>query len=169
VVSTKGARMSAVLVFGCVLTGLLRKLPATSQSLSVPTWFKLLVSNNHASSLPRHSVLGLLNLSCNSFEKPGGSEPRRHGPYHGQLELRRLWCVLTSSNHRSCHLLFLGLSTDIIQIESLEVSPDPPQPGKDLTVKVKAHVSQTIEVHHSLTRSCVAYPIDRKALSPMSP
>ncbi|KIK06917.1 hypothetical protein K443DRAFT_673810 [Laccaria amethystina LaAM-08-1] len=38
-----------------------------------------------------------------------------------------------------------GLSTDIIQIESLEVSPDPPQPGKDLTVKVKAHVSQTIE------------------------
>ncbi|KAF5313996.1 hypothetical protein D9611_006874 [Ephemerocybe angulata] len=32
-----------------------------------------------------------------------------------------------------------------IQIESLEVSPDPPQPGKNLTVKVTATVTERIE------------------------
>ncbi|KAJ2931203.1 hypothetical protein H1R20_g5932, partial [Candolleomyces eurysporus] len=31
-----------------------------------------------------------------------------------------------------------------VQIESIEVSPDPPQPGKDLTVKVKASVIERI-------------------------
>ncbi|KAJ3507103.1 hypothetical protein NMY22_g17036 [Coprinellus aureogranulatus] len=32
-----------------------------------------------------------------------------------------------------------------VQIDSIEVSPDPPQPGKDLTVKVKAKTSERIE------------------------
>ncbi|TFK77023.1 hypothetical protein BDN72DRAFT_830196 [Pluteus cervinus] len=38
-----------------------------------------------------------------------------------------------------------GLTTDIIQIRSIQVSPDPPQPGQDLTVKVNAFVTETIE------------------------
>ncbi|KAG5654096.1 Phosphatidylglycerol/phosphatidylinositol transfer protein [Sphagnurus paluster] len=38
-----------------------------------------------------------------------------------------------------------GLDTDSIQIKSIEVSPDPPQPGKDLTVKVTGTAIQTIE------------------------
>ncbi|KIM48128.1 hypothetical protein M413DRAFT_439848 [Hebeloma cylindrosporum] len=38
-----------------------------------------------------------------------------------------------------------GLDTDPIQIDSIEVSPDPPQPGQDLTVKVKAKVTEVIE------------------------
>ncbi|TEB34983.1 hypothetical protein FA13DRAFT_1753373 [Coprinellus micaceus] len=32
-----------------------------------------------------------------------------------------------------------------VEIDSIEVSPDPPQPGKDLTVKVKAKAKERIE------------------------
>jgi hypothetical protein len=38
-----------------------------------------------------------------------------------------------------------GLPTDPIQIQSIQVSPDPPKPGQDLTVTVKAHVTERIE------------------------
>ncbi|KAF9056247.1 MD-2-related lipid-recognition domain-containing protein [Panaeolus papilionaceus] len=38
-----------------------------------------------------------------------------------------------------------GLDTDAIQLESIEVSPDPPQPGKDLTVKVIGSAKERIE------------------------
>lgn len=41
-----------------------------------------------------------------------------------------------------------GLPSDAIEIKSIEVSPDPPQPGQDLTVKVKAHVQGRIEVRY---------------------
>jgi hypothetical protein len=39
-----------------------------------------------------------------------------------------------------------GLSTDIVQIESIEVKPDPPKPGQDLTIIVKAKATEVIEV-----------------------
>ncbi|KAG8905692.1 Phosphatidylglycerol/phosphatidylinositol transfer protein [Tulasnella sp. 403] len=42
-------------------------------------------------------------------------------------------------------LVSIGSPSDIIQIHSLTVSPDPPEPGKNLTVKAKGFVSQTIE------------------------
>ncbi|QRV97507.1 hypothetical protein RhiJN_25526 [Ceratobasidium sp. AG-Ba] len=38
-----------------------------------------------------------------------------------------------------------GLPSDPIQIKSIQVSPDPPQPGKDLTVTVTGAVQETIE------------------------
>ncbi|KIR68442.1 phosphatidylglycerol/phosphatidylinositol transfer protein [Cryptococcus bacillisporus CA1280] len=38
-----------------------------------------------------------------------------------------------------------GLATDAVQIKSITVSPDPPVPGKNLTVNVKADVLTTIE------------------------
>ncbi|KAL0580372.1 hypothetical protein V5O48_001617 [Marasmius crinis-equi] len=38
-----------------------------------------------------------------------------------------------------------GSDSDIIQIDSIQVSPDPPQPGKELTVKVKGVASETVE------------------------
>ncbi|KAF5311941.1 hypothetical protein D9619_003243 [Psilocybe cf. subviscida] len=38
-----------------------------------------------------------------------------------------------------------GLPTDAIQIESIKVSPDPPQPGQDLTVKVTGTAQEVIE------------------------
>ncbi|KAF8598178.1 hypothetical protein BDV93DRAFT_534396 [Ceratobasidium sp. AG-I] len=38
-----------------------------------------------------------------------------------------------------------GLPTDIIHIKSLEISPDPPQPGKDLTVTVVGTADKEIE------------------------
>ncbi|PPQ88662.1 hypothetical protein CVT25_010238 [Psilocybe cyanescens] len=37
-----------------------------------------------------------------------------------------------------------GLDTDPVQIISIQVSPDPPQPGKDLTVTVNASVEEEI-------------------------
>ncbi|KAG6897353.1 hypothetical protein C0992_002279 [Termitomyces sp. T32_za158] len=38
-----------------------------------------------------------------------------------------------------------GQSTDVIQIEDIVVTPDPPQPGKDMTVKVKGKAQSVIE------------------------
>ncbi|PPR00490.1 hypothetical protein CVT24_005550 [Panaeolus cyanescens] len=38
-----------------------------------------------------------------------------------------------------------GLDTDVIQLESISISPDPPQPGKDLTVTVKGTAKERIE------------------------
>jgi hypothetical protein len=38
-----------------------------------------------------------------------------------------------------------GNLDDIIQIQSIDVSPDPPQPGEDLTVTVSAYVTEIIE------------------------
>ncbi|EJC98807.1 uncharacterized protein FOMMEDRAFT_143165 [Fomitiporia mediterranea MF3/22] len=38
-----------------------------------------------------------------------------------------------------------GDSTDPIQIKSIEVSPDPPKPGQDMTVKVTAYAQERIE------------------------
>ncbi|KAF8198922.1 ML domain-containing protein [Pholiota molesta] len=38
-----------------------------------------------------------------------------------------------------------GLSTDPVQIESITVSPDPPEPGQDMTVTVKGTAREVIE------------------------
>ncbi|KAJ9122228.1 hypothetical protein QFC22_001647 [Naganishia vaughanmartiniae] len=38
-----------------------------------------------------------------------------------------------------------GLATDAVQIKEINVNPDPPAPGKNLTVNVKAEVLKTIE------------------------
>ncbi|KAF8271402.1 ML domain-containing protein [Lactarius quietus] len=38
-----------------------------------------------------------------------------------------------------------GLNTDAIQIDSITVSPDPPKPGQDLTVTVKAHAQERVQ------------------------
>lgn len=38
-----------------------------------------------------------------------------------------------------------GLATDAIQLKSIKVSPDPPVPGKNLTVTVEGDVLETIE------------------------
>jgi len=39
-----------------------------------------------------------------------------------------------------------GLSTDIVKLRSLEISPDPPKPGQNLTITISGTVFQTIEV-----------------------
>lgn len=43
-------------------------------------------------------------------------------------------------------VLFLGLPSDPVQIESIQLSPDPPKPGDDLTVTVDGIVSVTLSV-----------------------
>lgn len=39
-----------------------------------------------------------------------------------------------------------GLPTDVIQLKSIEVSPDPPVPGKELTITAQGTVTRTIDV-----------------------
>ncbi|KAJ3935342.1 MAG: ML domain-containing protein [Lentinula lateritia] len=43
------------------------------------------------------------------------------------------------------HSHTIGMETDPIQIQSIEISPDPPLPGKPLTVKVTGTASEVIE------------------------
>ncbi len=43
-------------------------------------------------------------------------------------------------------LPFQGLRTDAIQIESIIVSPDPPKPGQNLNITVKATAQEKVEV-----------------------
>ena len=43
-------------------------------------------------------------------------------------------------------LLFLGLPEYPVDITSIEVVPDPPKPGQELTVKVDGIVTETLEV-----------------------
>ena len=43
-------------------------------------------------------------------------------------------------------MLFLGRPSDPVQIKSIEVLPDPPKPGENLTVIVNGTVSETLEV-----------------------
>ncbi|KAJ7264505.1 MD-2-related lipid-recognition domain-containing protein, partial [Mycena haematopus] len=38
-----------------------------------------------------------------------------------------------------------GLPTDVVQLKSFEITPDPPQPGKNLTIKVEGEAMERIE------------------------
>lgn len=71
-------------------------------------------------------------------------------------------CVVCSF---AANLKHTGDADDIVQIDSIEVVPDPPEPGKDLTVKVKATTSETIEVSflHFHTPKIFYRFINRKA------
>jgi hypothetical protein len=42
--------------------------------------------------------------------------------------------------------LFSGTQADIVEIKSINVSPDPPQPGQNLTVNVVAYAHEVVEV-----------------------
>lgn len=46
-------------------------------------------------------------------------------------------------------MIFLGgtaSENDLVEISSIDVSPDPPKPGQNLTVNVKGTVKEIIEV-----------------------
>lgn len=43
-------------------------------------------------------------------------------------------------------LSFSGSPTDVIQLKSISLSPDPPKPGQDLTVTVVGTAQQRVEV-----------------------
>lgn len=60
--------------------------------------------------------------------------------------MEKLWYELDALKSFSLAHLTIGLPTDAIQIESIKVSPDPPQPGQDLTVKVTGTAQEVIEV-----------------------
>lgn len=42
--------------------------------------------------------------------------------------------------------VYIGTSEDIIELKYIKLSPDPPVPGEDLTVRAAGTVKETIEV-----------------------
>jgi hypothetical protein len=82
--------------------------------------------------------------------EPSCGSRRRRDAYRGQVELYRLWYVLPLTiDLKGTALITLitsGLPTDVVQLHSLTVSPDPPEPGKDLTINASGYVSETINV-----------------------
>lgn len=57
--------------------------------------------------------------------------------------------MFVTSNSTELSLSTMGLpgdSTDPVEIKSIEISPDPPKPGQDLTVKVTLTAKEEIEV-----------------------
>ena len=42
--------------------------------------------------------------------------------------------------------MFVGLPGDPVRIKSIEVSPDPPKPGANMTVKVVGQANEQVEV-----------------------
>lgn len=39
-----------------------------------------------------------------------------------------------------------GTADDLIELQDISISPDPPKPGEDLEVTVKGHVKERLEV-----------------------
>jgi hypothetical protein len=65
------------------------------------------------------------------------------------------WSDCGESPYHSCPIITLmalasGSVTDVIEIKSLAISPDPPKPGDELTVTASGYVSRTIEVCFSV-------------------
>ncbi|KAF8642279.1 hypothetical protein AX16_009550 [Volvariella volvacea WC 439] len=85
--------------------------------------------------MPRLPFLALLALSCLNVALSGPVE------YQVALQANDAPHTTDSWSYVDC-----GLPSDVIQIESISVSPDPPQPGKDLTVRVKGKAKEEIEV-----------------------
>ncbi|KAF7966655.1 hypothetical protein HWV62_37549 [Athelia sp. TMB] len=84
--------------------------------------------------MARLSFLALLAVALAGIAKANPIEER--GLWQAQVPVH----TTESWEYTDC-----GSPTDPILIQSIEISPDPPQPGKDLTVKVKATVSERIE------------------------
>lgn len=58
--------------------------------------------------------------------------------------------LTTGRRSASLHLMpmrFLkGAPSDLVEVKSIQLSPDPPVPGQDLTVTASGYVKDTIEV-----------------------
>ena len=54
--------------------------------------------------------------------------------------------VLSADQYQYLMYRKIGDTSDPLQIKSIEVFPDPPKPGQDMTVKVKAYAQELIEV-----------------------
>lgn len=106
--------------------------------------------------MARLSLLALLAVSVSGLSQAvlAQQEPL-NGPVHtsdswtykvcGMFYLQ-LVCLDAAAD-----MLVAGAESDVIQVKSIEVSPDPPAPGKDLTVTVKAYAQDRIEVRRILS------------------
>ncbi|KAG6845773.1 Phosphatidylglycerol/phosphatidylinositol transfer protein [Tephrocybe sp. NHM501043] len=82
----------------------------------------------------RIPFVAILGLSTASFALANPIDPQVAIQADSPVHINDKW------SYTNC-----GSTTDPIQIESIEVSPDPPVPGKDLTVKVTGRATETIE------------------------
>ncbi|KAG8743743.1 Phosphatidylglycerol/phosphatidylinositol transfer protein [Ceratobasidium sp. 428] len=81
-------------------------------------------------ALASAALLAPLSASALSFTRPDALTLNGESPISAQT--RWTW--------EDC-----SLPSDIVQIKSIEVSPDPPQPGKDLTVTATGIATKAIE------------------------
>ncbi|KAG9122843.1 hypothetical protein FRC07_000600, partial [Ceratobasidium sp. 392] len=94
-------------------------------------------------ALASTALLAPLSASALSFTRPDALVLNGESPISAQT--RWTW--------EDC-----GLETDIVHVKSIEVSPDPPQPGKDMTVTVVGTADTEIEA--SLAVDSVRYRRD---------
>ncbi|KII93573.1 hypothetical protein PLICRDRAFT_100762 [Plicaturopsis crispa FD-325 SS-3] len=81
--------------------------------------------------MARLSLLALLAVSVSGLSQVVLAQQE---PLNGPVHTSDSW------TYKVC-----GAESDVIQVKSIEVSPDPPAPGKDLTVTVKAYAQDRIE------------------------
>lgn len=72
------------------------------------------------------------------------------GPIHKTDSWTYANCGKSTSTHRCNHFIqeaaLSGSPNDVVTINSIVVSPDPPQPGQNLTVTVNAYVATVVKV-----------------------
>ncbi len=117
------------------------ELPAAAASLG-QCQKKLVTIHRHASRVAQPP----LSFQLSSLPSPYGPPRVIESPHRPQL---------------NALLPFQGLPTDPIQIKSINVFPDPPKPGQNLTVTVEASAQEKVEVRLHPLVSCSPIRSDR--------
>jgi hypothetical protein len=82
--------------------------------------------------MPRLALITLLTFALAGFAQssPWSQQELLEGPVH---------------TYDGWEYAVCGSDTDVVEIKSIEVSPDPPQPGQDLTVNVVAYAHEVVK------------------------
>ena len=106
------------------------------------------LSNLHGPSLSLCFAYCCIGWRCTGQRIGPAIVAARTASHVSKLGVLSLWSV-TRRYHTSQtlnHQLFSGTTADVVEIKSIKVFPDPPQPGQNLTVNVVAYVHEVVEV-----------------------
>jgi hypothetical protein len=108
--------------------------------------------------MARLSLIALIALALTGATQsnPLGQQDLLNGPVHSTEGWEYAFCgqssvreSLSSSSFNGL-LFFLGAGVDVVEIKSIQVTPDPPQPGQNLTVNVIAYAHEVVVVRFLL-------------------
>lgn len=111
--------------------------------------------------MARISFLSLFALASVGFAAANSAqEPLQGSSVSSQWSWHDCGKISEPSNENlpySRHTHTLGIPTDPVRIKSIEISPDPPTPGANLTVKVVGQANEIIEVglEHEISILCM--------------